>query len=137
MFFNDAIRNCLFVLRYKTCIVRITEFSLFINHDDVIVYTQPTFHRRINVVWTLWINTEITSIWRWKWNKIWRQFFNVAQLWYNVDWEVETTLKQRCIMFKQHWNNVDTMLYQHCFNVASMLLKVYRNKSGCWIWICK
>ena len=31
---------------------------------------QPTFQRLINVIWTLWINIEITLIRRWIWNKI-------------------------------------------------------------------
>ena len=92
--------------------------------------SQPTFQRRINVVSTLWINVEIALIRRWNWNKIQHGFFNIAQRWYNV--------KPRC------WNNVertlhniDTTLYQHCFNVASMLLKLYRNQLFCWIWICR
>ena len=73
----------------------------FIQND----ITQPTFQRRINVVSTLWINVEITLIWRWKWNKIRRQIFNVAQFWCNVStWP---------------WNNVGTTLIQRCFNLAS------------------
>ena len=52
-------------------------------------------------------NIEIMLIRRWKWNKIRRRIFNVAQRWYNVSarrWNnVETTL-----------HNVETTLYQRC-----------------------
>ena len=57
---------------------------------------------------------------------------NVAQRWSNVEttaqsWnDVETTL-----------HNFDTISYQHCFNVASMLLELFRNQLGYWMWICK
>ena len=72
--------------------------------------TQPTFRRRMNVVSTSWINFEITLIWRWKWNKIRRRNFNVAQRWYNVSaWR---------------WNNADTTLYQRCCKVASTSAKL-------------
>ena len=64
--------------------------------------TQPTFQRRINVVSTLWINVEITLIQRWKWNKIRRRIFNIAQRWYNVG--------------VRRWNNVETALIQVCLN---------------------
>ena len=84
---------------------------------------QPTFQRRINVVSTLWINFEITLIRRWKWSKIQRRIFNVAQLWYNVSVRrrsnVETTL-----------NNVGIMLIQRCFNLASTLVKPILNPIG-------
>ena len=67
--------------------------------------SQPTFQRRINVVSTLWINVEITLIRRWKWNKIRRRIFNVAQRWYNVGvWQ---------------WNNVETTLIQLYLDVVS------------------
>ena len=46
--------------------------------------SQPTFQRRFNVVSMLWINVEITLMRCWKWNKIWRRIYNVAQGWYNV-----------------------------------------------------
>ena len=85
--------------------------------------SQPTFRRRINVVWTLWINVERTLIRRWKWNKIRRRIFNVAQRWYNVSarrWNnVETTL-----------HNVGTTLIQRCFNLASTLVKAILNPIG-------
>ena len=74
-------------------------------------YSQPTFQRRINVVSTLWINVEITLIRRWKWNKIRRRIFNVAQLWYNVSARREATSKQR-------WYNVDTTLFQPSVDVS-------------------
>ena len=37
LFFNGTIRKYLIILRYKTFIIRITEFSLFINFDHIIV----------------------------------------------------------------------------------------------------
>ena len=67
--------------------------------------TRPTFQRRINVVSTLWINIEITLIRRWKWNKIRRRIFNVAQRWYNVG--------------VRRWNNVETTFIQLYLDVAS------------------
>ena len=39
LFFNDAIRKYSFALLYKTCIARITEFSLFINFDDLTMFS--------------------------------------------------------------------------------------------------
>ena len=85
--------------------------------------TQPTLQLRINVVSTLWINVKITFIPRWKWNKIWRRIFNIAQRWYNVSvrrWNnVETTL-----------HNVEIALIQCCFNLASTLVKAILNPIG-------
>ena len=85
--------------------------------------TQPVFQRPINVVSMLWINVEITLIRRWKWNKIWRRIFNVAQRWNNVSarrWNnVETTL-----------HNVETTLIQRCFTLASTLVKTILNPIG-------
>ena len=67
--------------------------------------SQPTFQRRINVVSTLWINVEITLIRRWKWNKIRRRIFNVAQRWYNIAvWR---------------WSNVEKTLIQLYLDVVS------------------
>ena len=79
-------------------------------------HTQPTFQRRINVVSTLWINVEITLIRRWKWNKIRRRIFNVAQHWYNVA--------------VRRWNNVDTTLSQLCSNLASTIVKAVSKPVG-------
>ena len=92
--------------------------------------SQPKFQRRINIVSTLWINVEITLIRCWNWNKIRRGFFNVAQSWYNVKTRRRNNVEKML-------HNVDTTLYQHCFNVASMLLKLSRTQSFYWIWICK
>ena len=78
---------------------KVIEFAGLSN--DVKVSAQPTFQRRINVVSMLWINVEITLIRRWKWNKIRRRIFNVAQRWYNF----EATLKQRCSTLVQCWYN--------------------------------
>ena len=78
----------------------------------------------------MWINVEITLIRRWKWNKIRRQIFNVAQRWYNVS--------------IQRWNNVETTLHnvettlqndgatliQCYFNLASTLVKPLLNPIG-------
>ena len=76
--------------------------------------TQPTFQSRLNIVSTLWINVEITLIWRWKCNKIRHRIFNVAQRLYNVSarrWNnVETTLHN----VKTTSHNGDTTFYQYC-----------------------
>ena len=60
---------------------------------------------------------------RWKWNKIRRRIFNVAQRWYNVSvrrWNnIETTL-----------HNVGTTLIKRCFNRASTLVKAILNPIG-------
>ena len=92
--------------------------------------SQPTFQRRINVVSTLWINVKITLIRRWKWNKIRRRIFNVAQRWYNVSarrWNnVETTLHN----VETTLHNVGTTLIQRCFNLASTLVKPILNPIG-------
>ena len=71
--------------------------------------TQPTFQRRINVVSTLWINVKIMLIRRWKWNKIRRRTFNIAQRWCNAG--------------VRRWNKVDKTLFRRCFNVSSALVK--------------
>ena len=82
--------------------------------------SQPIFQRRINFVSTLWINIEITLIQRWKWNKIRRRIFNIAQRWYNVSarrWNnVETTLHN----VETTLHNVGTTLIQHCFNLVDV-----------------
>ena len=82
------------------------------------IRTQPTFKSRINVVWVLSITVEIKLVRRWKWNKIRRRIFNVAQLWYNVSARrlnnVEITL-----------HNIETM-----FNLASTLVKAVLNPIG-------
>ena len=72
--------------------------------------TRPTFQRRINVVSTLWINVEITLIRSWKWNKIRRRIFNVAQRWYNVG--------------VRRWNNVETTLIQLYLNFVPIVLDI-------------
>ena len=78
----------------------------------------------------LWINVEITLIRRWKWNKIRRRIFNVAQRWYNVSarrWNnVETTLHN----VETTLHNVGTTLIQRCFNLASTLVKPILNPIG-------
>ena len=92
--------------------------------------SQPTFQCRINVVSTLWINVEITLIRHWKWNKIRRRIFNVAQPWYNVSarrWNnVETTLHND----ETTLHNVRTTLIQRCFSLASTLFKTVLNPFG-------
>ena len=72
--------------------------------NNVILHLNlPSQH--FNVGSTLWINVEITLIRRWKWNKIRRRIFNVAQRWYNFGvWR---------------WNNVETMLIQLYLDVVS------------------
>ena len=96
----------------------------------LIHFSQPTFQRRINVVSTLWINVEITLIRRWKWNKIRRRIFNVAQRWYNVSvrrWNnVETTSHNVGTTL----HNDGTTLIECCFNLASTLVKPLLNPIG-------
>ena len=93
------------------------------NHVYQYPLSSPTFPRRIDVFSALCINVEITLIQRWKWQKIRRRIFNVAQRLYNVStrrWNnVETTL-----------HNVHTTLYQRCFNVAWTLVKAILNPVG-------
>ena len=86
--------------------------------------TQPIFQRPIkvlstfwiNVLSTLWINVDIKLVQRWKWNKIRRRFFSVAQSWYNVgSWcwnNVETTL-----------HSVASTLFQRSLNVVEAISK--------------
>ena len=88
----------------------------FLLEPEKVNYTQPTFQRWINVVSTLWINVEKTLIWRWKWNKIRRRIFHVAQRWYNVS--------------ARRWNNAGTTLIQCCFNLVSTLVKTIFNPVG-------
>ena len=63
---------------------------------------------------------------RWKWNKIRRRIFNVAQRWYNFGarrWNnVEITLHNNETLY-----NVGTKLIQRCFNLASTLVKAVLN----------
>lgn len=86
---------------------------------------QPTFERWINVGSTLWIKVETSLIERWKWNKLRRQIFKVAQF-----SEVETTLHnesktvfQRCTTSFHRCFNNDMRLSQRCLNVVSTLVK--------------
>ena len=60
--------------------IRSKEEHFDFEDEDLQKNTQPTFQRRINVASTLWINFEITLIRDWKWNKIRRQIFSVAQV---------------------------------------------------------
>ena len=73
-------------------------------------------HDFVDFVSTLWITVEITLVRRWKWNKIRRRIFNVAQRWYNVS--------------ARRWNNVETTLIQRCFNLVSTLVKPILNPIG-------
>ena len=66
---------------------------------------QPTSQRRITVVSTLWINIQIMLIRLWKWYKIRRRIFNVAQRWKNVG--------------VRHGNKVETTLIQLYLDVVS------------------
>ena len=87
-----------------------TEPSTGKNDGFWLLWAQPTFRRRINVVSTLWINVEMTLILCWKWNKIRRGFLNVAQSWYNVGptlCNVESALFQRLTTSFQRGFNVD------------------------------
>ena len=112
--------------------IPVSRLSLTFAGIAVVFYVsaQPTFQRRINVVSTLWINVEIMLIRRWKWNKIRRRIFNVAQRWYNVSarrWNnVETTLHN----VETTLHNVGTTLIQRCFNLASTLVKPILNPIG-------
>ena len=104
-----------------------TEPSTGKNDGFWLLWAQPTFRRRINVVSTLWINVEIPLIPRWKWNKIRRRFLNVAQRWYNVGVRRWNNVVQRQInVVSTSHNVVSTLiitLYQRFFNVASTLFK--------------
>ena len=60
-------------------------------------YSQLTFQYRIDIVSTLWINVKVMLIRCWKWNKIQRRIFIVAQSWYNFS--------------ARHWKNVKTTLH--------------------------
>ena len=86
--------------------------------------------RHFNVGSTLWTNVEITLNRRWKWNKIRRRIFNVAQCWYNVSarsWNnVETTLNN----VETTLHNVGLTLIQCCYNLASTLVKAILNPVG-------
>ena len=97
---------------------------------SMLSHTQPTFQRWINVVDQRWNNVDSTL----------KMKLNSTSV-----FQRSTTLIQcRTPTLKQHRNNVettlrniDTTLYQHCFKVASMLMKLYQNQSGYWIWTCK
>ena len=67
--------------------------------------TEPVFQGRITIVSTLWINVEITFIRRWKWNKIRRLIFGVAQRWSNVGF--------------RRWNSAKTSLIQLYLDTVS------------------
>ena len=78
-----------------------------------------------NVIWTYPANISTSDQrcfnvvdQRWKWNKIRRRIFNVAQRWYNVSvrrWNnVETTLHN----VETTLHNVDTMLFQPSIDVS-------------------
>ena len=97
---------------------------------DYSLPSQPTFQRRINVVSTLWINVEITLIRRWKWNKIRRRIFNVAQRWYNVSARRWNNVKTTLHNVKTTLHNVGATLIQRCFNLASTLVKAILNQIG-------
>ena len=62
-----------------------TETAIFIatKHENKNYASQ-----HFNVRSTLWINVEITLIRHWKWKKIQRWIYHIAQRWYNI----ETTL---------------------------------------------
>ena len=89
--------------------------------------SQPTFQRRINVFSTLWINVEITLIQHWKWNKIRRRIFNVAQRWYNISALHWNNFKTTLHTIETTLCNVGTTLIQLCFNLVSTLVKAILN----------
>ena len=59
----------------------------------------------------LWINVEITLIRRWKWNKIRRRIFKIAQRWYNVG-------ARRWNNVAKRWYNVDTTLFPPSVDIS-------------------
>ena len=81
----------------------------------------------INVIPTLWINVEIMSIWCWKWNKMRRRIFNVAQRWYNVSAQSRSNIDTTLHNVETILHNIGTMLIQRCFNLASTLVKPLLN----------
>ena len=113
---KEELKNLLKWVKFSFYVTENREIFIYLkNKKYLILISQPIFQRRINV--------EITLIRRWKWNKIWRRIFNVAQRWYNVSarrWNnVKTTL-----------HNVGTTLIQRCFNLASTLVKPILNPIG-------
>ena len=49
---------------------------------------------------------------RWKWNKVQRRIFNIAQYWYKV----ETTLHNVVWTLLQRWYNIIATLFQRSLN---------------------
>ena len=67
---------------------------------------------------------------RWKWKKIRRRIFNVAQRWYNVSARRWNNVKTTLHNVKTVLHNVDTTLIQRCCNLASTLAKAILNPNG-------
>ena len=97
-------------------------------HNDFII--SPDNSSTSNQRCLNFVNIEITLTPRWKWNKIRRRIFNVAQHWYNINarrWsKVKTTLHK----VETTFHNIGKSLYQRCFNVASILVKGILNPVG-------
>ena len=89
-------------------------------------YVKPT--QLFNIGSTLFQRCESTLKLRWSDVENETKFDSVRQK--TLVPEVETTSKEQCTTLKQHQNNVDTTLYQLCFNLASTLAKTILNPIG-------
>ena len=74
---------------------------------------EPCF---FNVVDQGWNNVR-----RWKWNKITRRIFNVAQRWYNVSARRWNSLETMLHNIQTTFHNLGITLIQPCFNLTSTL----------------
>ena len=110
--------------KYWICYNMIAYLAVFPPASNV---GSTLFHRWINVVSTLWINVEITLIWRWKWNKIRCRIFDVAQRWCYVGARRWNNVKTTLHNIETTLHNVGTTLIQRFFNLASTLVKAILN----------
>ena len=94
----------LYSINWPNFIFGLFLFREILGNVYIIIVSQPTFQRRIDFISMFWINVEITLIRRWKWNKIRRQIFYVAQHWHNVG--------------VRRWNNAETTLIQLYLDVV-------------------
>ena len=120
------------VFLWKTSIFKNIDFVKHVRTAAFVFKPTLTYPANISTSDQRCFNVEITLIWRWKWNKIRRRIFNVAQRGYNVSaqrWNnVQTTLHN----VETTLHNVDTTLFQPSFDVT------ISNPVGLVIlWVCK